>query len=439
MICIFAPRTSPRLEYVLQHLCKVLWGKEYRLFFEKEAFLRQEAEARINYSEESVETAYHIRPHTLLYETDIRKQDIVWEECEGTPCCFRTRKYEEEAEWDFFASTFYFLSRYEEYLSHPTDAHGRFRAENSAAFSCGGLQKALVDRWAAMLSAALHRKFPTFEPAKSRAVFQPTYDIDIAYAYSHKAYWLQAGGLLRSLLHRQMSEFKERMAVSRGQKDPYDTFDYLETIHRENALHPLYFLIFAKHGRYDKGNPPQNRAYRALACRLAEQGSVGIHASYASSFSNRKRLLREIEALESAIGRKICANRAHYLRIRLPETYRAYLSSGLTEDYSMGYAETAGFRAGSCSPFFFFDLERNEATSLRVHPLLLMENAFFHVEERSEEALWQQIRPLLDEVLRFGGEVVTLFHNPSFGCRPGHNLPVKELYAHIIQYLKSCL
>ena len=128
-------------------------------------------------------------------------------------------------------------------------------------------------------------------------------------------------------------------------------------------------------------------------------------------------------------------NRFHYLRLSLPESYRNLVAAGITDDYSMGYTSNAGFRAGTCTPFQYFDLQQEKALPLTIHPLLLMENCFFNSEERSEAALWRQVRPLLDEAVRYGGEIVTLFHNHSFGPMPGHDLPTMELYLHLIKYM----
>ena len=463
MIAVFSQNQTPRLEYMLDHIIAGIWGQSYRIFLSEKEFLEEAAVAKINYSPDEIDGTLQIVPDGLLFETAIRKQEPHVEWSDGMPVCLFQNTNREKTVWDPLSACFYFLSRYEEYLPHTADKHGRYPAQKSMAAQNGFLQMAVVDRWIADLAGRLHEKFPAFSPARRQTVFKPTCDIDIAYAYRHKGLLRTAGGILKSCssgLWDEMSEdIRRRWRVLTGrEKDPYDTFDALQQLHRDEGLHPVYFVLFAPRSRYDKGISPEKPAFRLKIMSLAQEAEIGIHASYAASSEKEPlRLLSEKEALATLIQRKVTANRFHYLHFRLPESCRMLLQAGITEDYSMGYADTAGFRAGTCNPFYFFDLERNENTPLRIHPLLFMENAFFKeppdiqmsvripfkgyvplYDQKPPEAaeLFEAIRPLLDECIRFNGEIVTLFHNQSFGELPGHDLPVPALYSKIIHYIK---
>ncbi len=435
MIAVFSTGTSPRLEYILHHIITVMWGHPYRIFQSEDEFVESSAEAKINYSDLQLEGAFRISPHELLLETGIRqlKPEITWHD--GTPHCFLEKLPGADMDWDPIAACFYFLSRYEEMLPHTPDAHGRFHAEDSVAFQNNFLHLAVVDRWVAELAGALHRMFPAFNPAPRKASFQPTYDIDQAYAYREKGFMINAAGFAKQLLHGDWNGIRNRAQVLAGGKsDPYDTFALLRQLHEDKGLNPLYFVLFAPRSTHDKGISPGNRAFRELVRRLKDDGKVGLHASY-GSFRNQEALRHEKTALSECLGDEVTGNRFHYLRLSLPESYRNLVAVGITDDYSMGYTSNAGFRAGSCTPFQHFDLQQEKALPLTIHPLLLMENCFFNSEERSEAALWRQVRPLLDESIRYGGEIVTLFHNHSFGPMPGHDLPTMELYLHLIKYM----
>lgn len=429
------------MEYVLQHLCEVLWGNSYRIFQDEKAFLAAAAECRINYSDREIKTAFHIPVHGLLFEEHIHSQNIEIQWKDNVPFCFSlTTDGANGLQWDVFSACFYFLSRYEEYLTFSPDAHGRFPAEQSMAFQHHCLQLPLVDVWAEMLAEKLQAAFPSFSTVRGKARFTPTYDIDIAYAFREKPRLLNLFGAIRQKIRHENEGPELRKQVRKGKlPDPYDTFDKLLKLHREEKLHPLYFVLFARRSRFDKGISPKNKAFQQQIQRLSEDGEVGIHASYASAFSKSRRLQSEVIALSRCIGKNINSNRCHYLRFRLPDSFRKLLFSGVREDYSMGYSTQAGFRAGSCTPFLFYDLRNNAATSLRLHPLLLMENCFFAENDRSVEALWEKVRPLLDQILHYGGEAVTLFHNPSFGSMPGHDIPVEQLYTRIIHYMRDCI
>ena len=54
--------------------------------------------------------------------------------------------------------------------------------------------------------------------------------------------------------------------------------------------------------------------------------------------------------------------------LRFPQTYRRLLKLSVREDYTLGYAGQTGFRAGICTPFYFYDLELEETTNLLLVP-----------------------------------------------------------------------
>ena len=437
MIAIFANDPTNRLEYLLHYAISERWGHPYKLCFTEESLMEEQAEAKINYSKQPMEGAFWISPDGLLSETGIRpmKPQMTWRN--GPPYSFINKADGTDLDWDPFAACFYFLSRYEELQQHMTDEHGRFRAEECVAVQNGCLQQAVVDHWLEDLAEALHRKFPAFMPVTSKVRFQPTYDIDQAYAYREKGFLINAAGFAKQLLHGNLKGIGNRAKVLAGREsDPYDTFALLRQLHEDEGLHPLHFVLFAPRSTHDKGISPENSTFRELVRHLKDDGKVGLHASY-GSFRNQEALRNEKAALSECLGDKVTENRFHYLRLSLPESYRNLVATGITDDYSMGYASSAGFRAGTCHPFQYFDLQQEKELPLTIHPLLFMENCFFNSEERTEAALWRQVKPLLDEAIRYGGEIVTLFHNHSFGPMPGHDLPIPELYLKIIHYIKE--
>ena len=437
MIAIFAPTSTNRLEYLLHHAISVTWGDTYRLYNKEEPFLQEVAEAKINYSNQAMEGALWIPPAGLLAETGLRPlyPEMSWKN--DTPHCFPTTVPGADLDWDPFSACFYYLSRYEELLPHTPDQHGRFRAEGSLAYRNECLQLAVVDRWLAETAEKLHKKFPAFTTRKKKCCFHPTYDIDQFFAYREKPALRNSAATLRQLLNGNWEGFRNRWQVRAGRKpDPYDTFALLQHLHEAEGLNPHYFVLFAPHSRHDKGLRPDNPTFRNRLKTLAEKGTIGLHGAYNTAFAQPEQLKTEADALSQCIGRPVTSHRAHYLRMRLPESVRYLTAAGITDDYSMGYANHTGFRAGTCKPFQYYDLLQERPLPLTLHPLLFMENAFFSCTDRSEPALWQQIQPLLEECIRFSGEMVTLFHNPSFGPMPGHDLPVPELYQHIIHYIK---
>ena len=72
---------------------------------------------------------------------------------------------------------------------------------------------------------------------------------------------------------------------------------------------------------------------------------------------------KEKNRLEGITNMQTKRSRQHYLRFSLPETYQQLIDLEIEEDYSMGYASHVGFRASTCTPFYFYDLDFEIQTS----------------------------------------------------------------------------
>jgi len=105
-------------------------------------------------------------------------------------------------------------------------------------------------------------------------------------------------------------------------------------------------------------------------------------------------------------------------QISFPRSYLELLKSGINADYRMGYQTTIGFRAGTCTPFFWYDLQLEKTTHLLVHPVaindaILKQNRTFNIEEVLKN--WGR---LIENVKLFNGQFYVLWHKetlPDFG------------------------
>jgi hypothetical protein len=124
-------------------------------------------------------------------------------------------------------------------------------------------------------------------------------------------------------------------------------------------------------------------------------------------------------------------SRQHYLRLSLPDTYRNLLKAGITDDYSMGFPDYPGFRAATSRPFPFFDLSVNEATSLQVHPLALMDGSLRDYLLLTPEEGLSRALLVLENVKKSGGIFTSLWHNTSLSEETGWQ-GWKEMYHQFI-------
>ncbi|MDD2793112.1 MAG: hypothetical protein PHD73_08030 [Sediminibacterium sp.] len=357
-------------------------------------------------------------PHGLLAEDDIRVQQIDSFEWEGLKAFFPTAG---TIPFDFFAASFYLISRYEEYLPHRQDQYGRYMHENSLAYREGFLHLPLIQLWVKKITEHcsdkdFNKQLPAFRLSFH---FIPTYDIDIAYSYLHHSLYRNSMGYFRDLIQGKMQLTTERLQVLSGvQKDPYDVYEWLDLLHSSLQLKPLYFFLLAKHrkGR-DKNLPPHLDAMKSLIRHHAARYTTGIHPSIQSN-ADEQLLKQETDTLRFITGNTITVSRQHYIQLIFPETYQQLLEAGIQEDYSMGYPGTNGFRASYAAPFFWFDLSANAITALRVHPFCFMDaTAIFNQRTDVMEAA-QDLQYYFDTVKATGGECITVFHNNFLTKQP---------------------
>jgi hypothetical protein len=411
MLLIFSSASSPRLIYTFDFIFRELIGSPYRLTNDANEF-RQSTEPKLSYSEAPVGDELFFFSTKLLFEKGIREQDISVFDWENSKAFFATHpKY--EFPFDPFAASFYLVSRYEEYLPHLRDAHDRFDVKESLAWKKGFLQKPLVDIWARRLKETLRKKFPRLEFPKKSYQYISTIDIDNAYAFREKGIVRTTGALARSFLQGNLPAFVNRIAVLAGfRHDPYDTYDDLFAIQQEHALRCIYFFLLGDYSENDKNVPATSKRLQSLIKQIADYNECGIHPSYASN-SLPEKISAEKTRLRKIIRRDVTKSRQHFLMLKFPSTYRNLLDHDISDDYTMGHAGDVGFRASTCSPFLFYDLDREAATRLRVHPFALMDATFkYYLKVKPEEAL-NMIRSLADEVRDVDGTLISLWHNES--------------------------
>ncbi len=431
-VIIFADTQTSRLLYVLRFLCEDRATVPYRVTASAEEFAQYEG-PRINYSDAAIcSSEIRMVPSGLLSETkhrawlpDIAVVDdvIVLFPTPNTP--------PDTYSFDLFSAIFYLLSRYEEYGSRAKDKWGRFPAKESIAYKNQFLHLPVVDIWIQNFFRQLTTHHSSFAVHRKTTV-RFTYDIDVAYAYKGRHIVRQGGSAFRDILRINPYNLAQRTAVLAGYfEDPFDTYDYI----LQESISPVFFLLLSeKKTRYDHNIDPKNRIMKKLAIKLHRKALVGLHPSFYSS-DIPKKITVEKKTLEGYTDKKIARSRQHYLRFSVPDTYRHLLHNHIEEDYSMAYAEMPGFRAGTCTPFYFFDVEKDVVTSLKIFPSPIMESTFRDdMIMPVQEALPYFIQ-YFEEVNKVNGCFIPIFHNDTLAANNKQHF--RWLHQQILQYIRG--
>ena len=410
---LYCHTITPRLQYITDFVGNEIFGEKINLTNEKEIFAK-ESNLKINYSHEKIsENEFYLRPHPLLFEKGIHPQQT---ECFEVNCQKAFFKTVGDFPFDIFAASFYLLSRYEEYLPHSKDLYGRYAHENSLAFRENFLNIPLINIWLKDFKKILEQQFPNSQFLNPQFQFLPTYDIDEAYSYKYKSWWRTAGGFARSIWTGNISELGERKKVRSGnEKDPFDSYDWMDALHEKHTLKPGYFFLLAtKNGKYDKNILPSSLQMQSLIHHHVKKYEIGIHPSWQSG-DDPEKIKLEILKLGHISGKQILLSRQHYIRFTLPATFRQLIEAGIKSDYSMGYGSINGFRASVSSAFYWYDLEKEQQTNLLIHPFCFMEaNSFFEQKFSAHQAL-EEMRQYRDIIKSVNGTMITIWHNTFLG------------------------
>lgn len=411
-ILVLTRKPSNRISYAFRLILGELLGLDVRITQDKTEFASFKS-AKFSYGVAVDESELYFEAHDLLFESGISVKKLNYIDFEGERAFFGCRSKNAIIPFDPFAASFYLVSRYEEYLPHIRDEHGRFQSRESEAFKEGFLQKAMVNRWALKIGEIISRQFPDVKISPPVYSFRPSFDIDAAYAFKHKGITRALGGFYNSIRRRSISEIKLRLLVLMNKvKDPFDTFDYLLKLQKTHNFRPYYFFLMADYGPRDKNIPVNNRQFLRLIKWIADYSDVGIHPSYASG-ENPQKLEVEISRLSKVLHQDITRSRQHFLRLEFPITYRNLINMEITDDFTMGYPDQPGFRASICTPFNFYDLDLDMETHLRIHPFAVMDGTLHDYMQLTPGQSIDTIRSLIGEIKLVGGTFIPLWHNQT--------------------------
>ncbi|MFO8088087.1 MAG: polysaccharide deacetylase family protein [Bacteroidales bacterium] len=413
MVIVFSEQITVRMKYVFSLVFKEFMGLEVSFTSNAETFYLS-SHPRINYSANKItDNEIHIAPHGLLFEMGVKDKDVDFVEYKGLQCPFKVYGKDLDYPFDLFAATFFLVSRYEEYLPYKKDEHGRFPVYESMAYKKGFLQFPVVDQWALDLKRRIQQQFDFNDFQEIQFQFIPTIDIDVAYAYKLRGLIRTSGGFVTSLLQLKLQDFFQRARVLLGvEKDPFDTYNYQLTLHKKYHLRAIYFILFADYDVNDKNINVLNQKFHSLIKSLGDYGDIGIHPSY-NSFDKPNKMKKEIERLSKIINKEVIRSRQHFLRMNLPATYNHLDHNEIKEDYTMGYARHVGFRASISRPYFFYNLEMEMPTYLKIYPFVVMDGTLKDYMQLTPQQAEDTVKSLISRVKAVNGVFVSLWHNHS--------------------------
>ncbi|MCH7337299.1 polysaccharide deacetylase family protein [Acinetobacter sp. NIPH 2699] len=340
--------------------------------------------------------------------------------------------------YDILGLAYWMLNRLEEVGRTDLDNHERFSAKSSHAWKNNYLNRPIVDEWLEILKQVIQHVWPNLKIKEHKFQLNITHDVDRPARFG----FANPINLVKSVLGDVIKR-KDLSSLFLGPyirfntekelhtKDPFNTFEWIMDVSERNSVKSaFYFICGSTDQTKDADYTLQHPAIQKLLMDIHARGhEIGLHPSYncyknkealAQEFTNLKETCRHLGIQQSEWG-----GRMHFLRWKHPETMLYWNECGLSYDSTLGYADYAGFRAGSCHEYTAFDPVGHKVLNLKIKPLIAMECTVLHdrymaIDENPLEVFLE----LKEKCQKVNGVFTLLWHNSEF---------TKEAYRSIYQ------
>lgn len=327
---------------------------------------------------------------------------------------------------DIFGSSFFMLTRYEEYVKKERRDYDQFSAKDSIAYQEGFLERPIINEYVELLWWCINKLWPELKRKKREYKFIPTHDVDRPSALLGFGYRPQLQRFAGDILYRKdWSAFFKRSQIcmellKHGFKGEWKyTFDHIMDISElYNVKSTFFFMTPTGLPEYDGLYHIDHPDIVNLIKHITARGhNIGIHPSYASYNNpeiikdnvNRLREVMNQSGIKCRIG-----GRQHYLRWKVIDTWQGYEDAGLLYDTTLIFQDYIGFRCGICYDYQCFNLITRKRLQLREFPLIIMEGVAFHEMKLSEENVVDCSIKLKSMCKKYNGNFVVLWHNDKF-------------------------
>ena len=327
---------------------------------------------------------------------------------------------------DLLGGIFFMLSRYEEIVVKDRDEHDRFSAKSSIAYKENFLLRPIANEYLELLFALLNYLFPQLQRKEMQFQLCPTHDVDVPFLYLNASLFQIIRRISGDIVRRkslklalQTCLLKNKVACGNIKLDPFYTFDFIMTESEKHNLKSAFYFLPSSSPDRERHYPITMAEMRNLLKEIDDRGhEIGIHGFYGTylNFSAFKDdvslLIHELNRL--TISQVAMGGRQHYLQWKNPATFQVWENAGMDYDSTLGFADSAGFRCGTCYEYPVYDCFKRKKLRLKERPLIAMEcsvtDSGYMGLGWGEKAL-EVFKNLKDLCRYYRGNFVILFHN----------------------------
>ena len=426
MLLVHLGSSSPRVRYVVHHVLERMLGLPIQFASEEE--FKCAKGPRLCYGKVRYDGAAHI-PWSGAIDALPK----------GDPPVVRSGEaismFLVDGEEDIFAGIFFLLSLMDELRSTARDGHGRVPSTALFTVRHGFADRPWIDEKVIALGIALENRWPEEVQCALRYSNTVTVDMDNILRYAGRPSLRAVGASVKDALRGEWSAVPERWRVRSGDiPDPFAKTIDVVAAQRDTFRRAILFFLMRGEGAFDHAADPLHPATQAIIRRAAQALEIGIHPSYGTS-NNGALHDEERVLLQQVVHKGVRLSRQHFLRWQLPGTLRYLVDAGYVEDHTLGFTDRAGFRVGTCRPFPWYDLEREQETVLMLHPFAVMDSALIEHQHGDPEAVERMMNAMSDRVRAVSGQFISVWHDRYLS---GHREfePWPKVFQRVMQHAK---
>jgi len=351
-------------------------------------------------------------------------------------------KFGYKIKYDILGLVYWMLSRQEEVGRKDLDSHGRFPAVASHAFKHDYLERPIVDEWVDILRQVMIKVWPTVKFRTNQFQIKISHDVDIPSRYIFRGIYGLIQGMAGDVLKRgniynalsaPWSYIKTHRELPKN--DPINTFEWImDQSDKYNLKSAFYFICGKTHPETDADYDVSHPAMRSLIRKIHKRGhEVGLHPTY-NACHTPGAIVDEARRLsmvcnEENIKQKKWGARMHYLRWSHPHTMYNLKDAGMDYDSTLGYADHAGFRCGTCYEYPAFDPIADRKLNLTIRPLVAMDVTIAeYMGLGFTSSAYNKLTELKKACKSVNGTFTLLWHNNQLETKQA-----KELYISILE------
>ncbi|HLS30177.1 MAG TPA: hypothetical protein VK021_04925 [Flavobacteriaceae bacterium] len=409
MILIFTQKITPRKTYIFNQILKEILGLEIRFTKKIEEFIACK-DWKFSYGDRRMGNEFFVKSSGLLDGQSVVEMDIQVKDWHGVPCFFEDGE-DGDIPFDIFSASFYMLSRYEEYLPHPKDELGRFPAKESLAFKNNFLKRPVVDLWAYKFKDALESHFPELEVPARKFGVKNVLSVAELYKYHKKGLMRNLGGGINDFFQLRFKEVFERIRTQVfWTQDPYDVYDELLKFSKQHKIKWNFLFQLSDYSMYNKNIGYNRQVYHAMIKSMGDYGNIGLLVGY-EAVHDLNTLRKEKRRWENIANQELKMAMTNDYGVNLPDLYNNYDSIEIPNDFSMGFPEKIGFRAGTCTPYLYYELNLERISPLVIQPTVFNSKAFLPKSFFEVKTVLDRIKA---EVKSVEGQFIMVYKNTDF-------------------------